>query len=167
MCVEEGGDGKTIGGGVSSIIHQLLFQTALPIYLSLQGAERIHFFLLLSNSAALLMLRSPSFTAPSLSCSVLGIDEGKCAARNPVHQSIQHWQGWWAVQWVMPLGGSTPESPRRADLRSTRMRQAVGTTSQKVSVDRWENSCFELPILRATESWCCFEFCFVLYKSGC
>lgn len=45
MCVEEEGDGKAIGGGINSIIHQLMYQTALPIYLSLQGAERLDVFL--------------------------------------------------------------------------------------------------------------------------
>lgn len=36
MCVKEGGDGRAVGGGVSSIIHQLV----LLIYLTPQGAER-------------------------------------------------------------------------------------------------------------------------------
>lgn len=46
MCVEEGCDGKAIGGGVSSIIHQLMDQTAPPIYLTVRGAERDGFFFL-------------------------------------------------------------------------------------------------------------------------
>lgn len=45
MCVEEEGDGKAIGGSVSSIIHQLMDQTGPPIYLTLQGAERDVFLL--------------------------------------------------------------------------------------------------------------------------
>lgn len=36
MCVKEGGDGRAVGGGVSSIIHQLV----LLIYLTPRGAER-------------------------------------------------------------------------------------------------------------------------------
>lgn len=43
MCVAEEGGGKAGGGGVSSIIHQLMYQTALPIYLSPRGAERRDF----------------------------------------------------------------------------------------------------------------------------
>lgn len=59
MCVEEEGDGKAIGLGVSSIIHQLMDQTARLIYLTLQGAERD---LPLSGSASALMLEFPSFS---------------------------------------------------------------------------------------------------------
>lgn len=43
MCVEKEGGGKAGGGGVSSIIHQFMYQTALRIYLSPQGAERLDF----------------------------------------------------------------------------------------------------------------------------
>lgn len=63
MCVEEEGDGKALGGGVSSIIHQLMDQTAPLIYLTLQGAER---GLLLSGSASVFMLTFPSFSPLSL-----------------------------------------------------------------------------------------------------
>lgn len=59
-------------GGVGSIIHQLTDQTARPIYLTLQGAERD---LLLSGSASLLVLTSPSFPPPSL-CTVLPPEDG-------------------------------------------------------------------------------------------
>lgn len=73
MCVEEGCDGKAIGGGVSSIIHQLMDQTAPPIYLTVRGAERDGVFfsayLRLSASASFLMPTSPSFS-PLLLCTL-------------------------------------------------------------------------------------------------
>lgn len=55
MCVEEEGDGKAVGRGINSIIHQLMYQTALPIYLSLQGAERLDVFLSIFFSLASLL----------------------------------------------------------------------------------------------------------------
>lgn len=70
MCVEEEGDGKAIGLGVSSIIHQLMDQTARLIYLTLQDAERD----LLSGSASVLMLTFPSF--PPLSFCTLSSEDG-------------------------------------------------------------------------------------------
>lgn len=48
MYVEEEGDGKTIGGGVSSIIHQLMYQSA--------GHREKCFFLPIFFSLALLLL---------------------------------------------------------------------------------------------------------------
>lgn len=77
MCVLEEGDVKAIWGGVSSIIHQLVDQTRPPIYLPLQGA-------------LLLWLCLSMLTPPSLSSlSLLRMDEGECAARNPEHRSRQ------------------------------------------------------------------------------
>lgn len=71
MCVEEEGDGKAIGLGVSSIICQLMDQTARLIYLTLQDAERD---LLLSGSASVLMLTFPSFSP--LSFCTLSSEDG-------------------------------------------------------------------------------------------
>lgn len=76
MSVEEGSDGEAIGGGVSSIIHQLV----RLIYLPLQGAERdlpsgsarSHFHLFFFSASVLLLLR---------------MDECECAARKPTHPS--------------------------------------------------------------------------------
>lgn len=98
MCAEEEGDGKAIGGGVSSIIHQLMYQTALPIYLSLQGVERVDVFSVWVSS--FLWLRfSPdvyiSIFLPSIApfCSLLRMDDGERAASNSAHRSRLHWHG--------------------------------------------------------------------------
>lgn len=70
MCVEEEGDGKAIGGFVSSIIHQL---SDCPSYLSHSaGCWETGLFseyLFLSGSTSLSRLSSPSFSPPSLSFS--------------------------------------------------------------------------------------------------
>lgn len=130
MCVEEEGDGKAIGGGVSSIIHQLMDQTAPPIYLTLQGAERD---LLLSGPASLFMLPSPSFSPLSLCTPSWGWMK---VSVQPGAQRIDHCcigrADRRAFLWVMPPGGSTLGSSRRADLWPARMRPIVGWTSQKV-----------------------------------
>ncbi len=71
MCVKEEGDRRAIGGGVSSIFHQLMDQMAPPIYLPLQDPERD--LLLLFGSAPRLMLISPSFS-PLFICTVFPED---------------------------------------------------------------------------------------------
>lgn len=95
MCVEEEGNGKAIGECVSSIIHQLMYQPAFPIYLTLQGAERLDFllsifFVCLDTYISIFFSSIPLF---SLFNSLLRMDDGECAARNSVHRSLLHWQG--------------------------------------------------------------------------
>lgn len=134
MCVEEEGDGRLLG----EVLAQSFISSCIGLpflFISLCRALRDVFFsdyLLLSGSASLLMLTTPSFLLFSLFCSLLRMDEGECAARNSVHRSLQHWQGWPVSSSVSDApGGSTLDSPRRADLRPARRRQVAGWTSQK------------------------------------
>lgn len=134
MCVEEEGGGKALGGGVSSIIHQLMDQPAPLIYLILQGAERL---LLLAGSRC-------SHFRPSLSCpSILSLFWGWMnASAQPGCQYIDHGcpgrADCWAVLWAVPLGGSTLDPSSRAGL--------IGWSSQKVFllVFIWKTSFFSL-----------------------
>ena len=120
MCVEEEGGGKALGGGVSSIIHQLMDQPAPLIYLTLQGAERL---LLLSGSRC-------SHFRPSLSCpSILSLFWGWMnASAQPgcqcIDQGCRGRADCWAVLWAKPLGGSTLDPSSRAGL--------IGRSSLKV-----------------------------------
>lgn len=90
MCVKEGGDGRAVGGGVSSIIHQLV----LLIYLTPQGAEGD---LPPGSAARSLSLAGClhfhlSFLFPSALLLLLRMDECERAARKPLHPSPRHWQ---------------------------------------------------------------------------
>lgn len=104
MCVEEEGDGKAIRGGVTSITHQLIDHAPPSLFISLCRALREIFF-----SLALLLSWCLHFHLSPLHPSVLSLlrmDECECAARNLVHPSLLHWQGW-------PLSSSMSDATRR------------------------------------------------------
>lgn len=105
MCVEEEEDGKAIEGGVTSITHQLIdHPTPPPLFISLCRVLReIFFSLALLLSWCLHFHLSPLY--PSV-LSLLRMDECERAARNSVHPSLLHWQGW-------PLSSSVSDATRR------------------------------------------------------
>lgn len=110
MCEEEHSDGKTFGGGISSITHQLVDQTASPIYLAPCWALRDVFFFPALGAYISILLFS---TSPhSLFFSLLRMDGGECVARNSVHPSLLHWQGW-------PVHSSVRDAIRRLHTRFT------------------------------------------------
>lgn len=151
MCVEEGGDGRLLEevlaqSFISSCI-RLLF-----LFISLCRVLREQTFFLVSSSIELcfslkayISILLSSITAFSLFSTLswgwmkVSLQPGTQCIN---HSSIGKADGE-AVQWVMPLGGSTPDSPRRSDLRPVRTRKVVGPTSEKVSADHClESSCF-------------------------
>lgn len=103
MCVEEEGDGKALG----EVLAQSFISSWIrlpPLFISLCRALREVFFSLAPLLSSCLHFHlSPLY--PSV-LSLLRMDECECAARNSVHRSLLHWQGW-------PLSSSVSDATRR------------------------------------------------------
>lgn len=169
MCVEEEGDGKAIRGGVTSITHQLIDHPPPP-YLSHSAGrwERSSSLWLCFCLDAYISIFLPSIPLYSLFSGWMN------ASVQPGTRCIHHCcigrADRWAVLWVMPLGGSTLDSSRRAD-------PAVGCSPRKVFAYLYlKNKLWTWPLLIVLDqkldktwifvAWVCFLFLKIQHNPG-
>lgn len=164
MCVEEEGDGKALG----EVLAQSFISSWIrlpPLFISLCRALREVFFSLAPLLSSCLHFHlSPLY--PSV-LSLLRMDECECAARNSVHRSLLHWQGW-------PLSSSVSDATRR--LHSGLIQEGWSgcwlessesfclSSSEKQTLDLTSSHCNTWNVVTCICFWFTFEFCFLLLK---